>query len=63
MPSAALIVGDLEVTALFDGFGVIDPQWLKGPKATMDGVVEALQEGPHMLDGGETGFRSTLESS
>src|SRR5689334_12613915 len=43
-----LKVGDLEVTALFDGFGVIDPQWLRGPKATMDGVVEALQEGPHM---------------
>jgi glyoxylase-like metal-dependent hydrolase (beta-lactamase superfamily II) len=51
-----LKVGDLEVTALFDGSGVIDLQWLKGPKATMDGVVEALQEGPHMLDGGETGF-------
>ena len=35
-------VGDLEVTELFDGFGVFDLQWLKGPKATMDGVVEVL---------------------
>jgi glyoxylase-like metal-dependent hydrolase (beta-lactamase superfamily II) len=51
-----LKVGDLEVTALFDGLGVFDLQWLKGPKATMDGVVEALQEDPHMLDGSETGF-------
>src|SRR5216684_1363983 len=35
-------VGDLEVTALFDGHGVFDPHWLNGTKATMDGVVEAL---------------------
>jgi hypothetical protein len=58
-----MTIGDLEVTALFDGFGVIDPQWLKGPKATMAGVVEALQEVPHMLDGSETGFLVKLESS
>jgi len=51
-----LRVGDLEVTALFDGFGVFNPQWLKGPKATMDSVVEELQEDPHLLDGSETGF-------
>jgi hypothetical protein len=31
-----LKVGDLEVTALFDGFGVFDQHWLKGTKATMD---------------------------
>jgi glyoxylase-like metal-dependent hydrolase (beta-lactamase superfamily II) len=49
-----LNVGDLEATALFDGFGVFDLQWLKGQKATMDGVVEELQEDPHMLDGSET---------
>jgi len=49
-------VGDLEVTALFDGFGVFDPHWLKGKKATIDGVVKALHEDPHMLDGCETGF-------
>jgi len=49
-------VGDLEVTALFDGFGVFDPHWLKGKKATIDGVVKALHEDPHMLDGSETGF-------
>jgi glyoxylase-like metal-dependent hydrolase (beta-lactamase superfamily II) len=49
-------VGDLEVTALFDGLGVFDPHWLKGKKATMDGVAKALHEDPHMLDGSETGF-------
>src|SRR5258708_2593851 len=34
-----LKVGDLEVTALYDGTGVFDPHWLNGTKATMDGVV------------------------
>ena len=43
-------VGDLEVTALFDGTGVFDPHWLNGTKATMDGVVKALHEDPHFLD-------------
>ena len=33
-----LKVGDLEVTALYDGTGVFDPHWLNGTKATMDGV-------------------------
>ena len=33
-----LKVGDLEVTALFDGAGVFDRHWLNGTKATMDGV-------------------------
>src|SRR6266850_7907530 len=51
-----LMVGDLEVTALFDGLGVFDPHWLKGKKATIDGVVKALHADPHMLDGCETGF-------
>jgi hypothetical protein len=41
-----LKVGDLEVTALFDGHGVFDADWLNGTKATMDGVVEALREDP-----------------
>src|SRR3989454_3763888 len=45
-----LKVGDLEVTALYDGTGVFDPHWLNGTKATMDGVVKALHEDPHMLD-------------
>jgi len=49
-------VGDLEVTALFDGLGVFDPHWLKGKRATIDSVVKALHEDPHMLDGSETGF-------
>src|ERR1700726_3032283 len=51
-----LEVGDLEVTALYDGTGVFDPHWLNGTKATMDGVVEALQEDPHMLDVVDGGF-------
>ena len=48
-------VGDLEVTALFDGHGVFDPHWLNGTKAAMD-VVRALHEDPHMLDTADTGF-------
>jgi len=51
-----LKVGDLEVTALFDGTGVFDPQWLNGTKATMDGVVNLLHEDPHMLDVVDSGF-------
>src|SRR6202140_2933276 len=51
-----LKVGDLEVTALYDGTGVFHPHWLNGTKATMDGVVKALQEDPHMLDVADTGF-------
>src|ERR1700726_311704 len=49
-------VGDREVTALYDGTGVFDPHWLNGTKATMDGVVKALQEDPHMLDVVDGGF-------
>src|ERR1700694_367525 len=51
-----LKVGDLEVTALFDGTGVFDPRWLNGTKATMDGVVKGLHEDPHMLDVVDSGF-------
>jgi glyoxylase-like metal-dependent hydrolase (beta-lactamase superfamily II) len=51
-----LKVGDLEVTALFDGTGIFDPHWLNGTKATMDGVQQALHEDPHMLDVADTGF-------
>src|SRR5690349_25141407 len=42
-------VGDLEVTALFDGSAAFDPHWLNGKKVTMDGVVKALHEDPHRL--------------
>jgi len=49
-------VGDLEVTALFDGHGVFDPHWLNGTKVTMDGVADALHEDPHMLDVSDEGF-------
>ena len=41
-----LMVGDIEVTALFDGSAVFDPHWLNGKKVTMDGVVKALHEDP-----------------
>src|SRR5438445_4904775 len=51
-----LKVGDLEVTALFDGTGVFDPHWLNGTKAMMDGVVKAMDEDPHMLEVADTGF-------
>src|ERR1700680_1982219 len=51
-----LMVGDLEVTALFDGSAVFDPHWLNGKKARMDGVVKALHEDPHMLDVVDSGF-------
>src|SRR2546421_54452 len=34
-------VGDLEVTALFDGSAVFDPRWLNGKEVTMDGVAKA----------------------
>src|ERR1700756_4348088 len=51
-----LRVGDLEVTALFDGAGVFDPHWLNGAKSTMDAVAKALQEDPHMLDVVDMGF-------
>jgi len=51
-----LKVGDLEVTALYDGTGVFDQQWLNGTKATMEGVVKALHEDPHTLDVVDMGF-------
>jgi glyoxylase-like metal-dependent hydrolase (beta-lactamase superfamily II) len=51
-----LKVGDLEVTALLDGPAVLDLNWLTGEKATLDGVVKAWHEDPHMLDAADTGF-------
>jgi glyoxylase-like metal-dependent hydrolase (beta-lactamase superfamily II) len=51
-----LMVGDIEVTALFDGSAVFDPHWLNGKKVTMDGVVKALHEDPHLLDVVDSGF-------
>jgi len=42
-------VGDLEVTALFDGAAVFDPHWLNGKKVTMNRVEEGLREDPHLL--------------
>src|SRR5260370_9747277 len=51
-----LKVGDLEVTALYDGTGGFDPHWLNGTKPTMDGCVNARQENPHILDVVVMGF-------
>jgi glyoxylase-like metal-dependent hydrolase (beta-lactamase superfamily II) len=51
-----LKVGDLEVTALYDGTGVFDPHWLNGTKEMMDSLVKGLQVDPHMLDVVDSGF-------
>jgi glyoxylase-like metal-dependent hydrolase (beta-lactamase superfamily II) len=51
-----LKVGDLEVTALYDGTGVFDPHWLNGTKATMDGVANGLHADLHMLEVVDMGF-------
>jgi glyoxylase-like metal-dependent hydrolase (beta-lactamase superfamily II) len=48
-------VGDLEVTALWDGTASFDPHWLQG-QTTIDGAVKALHEDPHLLDVADTGF-------
>jgi glyoxylase-like metal-dependent hydrolase (beta-lactamase superfamily II) len=50
-----LQVGDLEVTALWDGAASFDPHWLRG-QTTIEGVVKALPEDPHLLDVADTGF-------
>src|SRR5260370_22598693 len=51
-----LKVGDLEVTALYDAAAVFELSWLKGKKATIDGVAKALQQDPHLLDAADLGF-------
>src|SRR6476619_6539152 len=51
-----LKVGDLEVTALFDGPGIFDLNWLTGEKATLDGIAKILPEDPHLLDDAVSGF-------
>jgi len=50
-----LQVGELEVTALWDGAASFDPHWLQG-QTTVDGVVKALHEDPHLLDVSDTAF-------
>ena|ERR1700730_5681518 len=54
--STAMKVGDLEVTALFDGATVLDLHWLTAKKVAMDRVERDLHEDPHLLDVGDTGF-------
>src|SRR5258708_20422887 len=39
-------VGDLEVTALYDGTGAFDPHWLNRTKDTMTAFAKALQHDP-----------------
>src|SRR6267143_1054196 len=51
-----LKVGDLEVTALYDAAAVFELPWLKGKKATIDGVAKALNQDPHLLDAADLGF-------
>src|SRR5258708_20887271 len=51
-----LKVGYLEVTALYDGAGVFELAWLKGKKATIDGVAKAVNQDPHLLDAADLGF-------
>jgi len=51
-----LKVGDLEVTALFDGGRAVDPHLLGGEKVALDVVAAALREEPHMLDSVAMGF-------
>ena len=50
-----LKVGDLEVTALFDGPGIFDVNWLNGQK-TKDSVLKALQDDPHLMDVSDAGY-------
>ena len=50
-----LKVGDLEVTALFDGPGVFNAKWINGQK-TKNGVLRALQDDPHLLDVADAGY-------
>src|SRR2546426_10947124 len=45
-----LKVGDLEVTALYDGSGAFGPDWLNGTYDEIDGVVKRLHQYPHRLD-------------
>src|SRR5258705_10677206 len=51
-----LKVGDLEVTTLYDASAVFQLDWLKGQKATIDGVARALRQDPHLLDAADLGF-------
>ncbi|HYS08541.1 MAG TPA: MBL fold metallo-hydrolase, partial [Myxococcales bacterium] len=51
-----LKVGELEVTTLYDGSAVFQLDWLKGQKATIDGVARALRQDPHLLDAADLGF-------
>jgi glyoxylase-like metal-dependent hydrolase (beta-lactamase superfamily II) len=50
-----LKVGDLEVTALFDGPGVFDVNWINGEK-TRDSALKAMHDDPHLLDVADTGY-------
>ena len=51
-----LYVGDLEVTALYDGTGSFDPSWLIGKKSVIDATVAVLKKQPHFLDDADDVF-------
>ena len=49
-------VGALEVTALFDGAGAFQTDWLKGKPEELEKIGDALKVDPHFLDGNENAF-------
>ena len=51
-----LKVGDLEVTALYDGTAVFQLDWLTGEEGAMQRVAGGLGENPHLLDAADTAF-------
>jgi len=44
------------VTTLYDASAVFQLDWLKGQKASIDGVARALRQDPHLLDAADLGF-------
>lgn len=49
-------VGTLEVTALFDGAGAFQLDWLKGKPDEIAKIAELLKSNPHYLDGNENAY-------
>ncbi len=44
------------MTTLYDASAVFQLDWLKGQKASIDGVARALRQDPHLLDAADLGF-------
>src|SRR5258708_24061020 len=51
-----IMVGEVEITALYDGGTSFDPHWLNGNQSTLSEVVNALRKDPHKLDTTDTTF-------